>query len=83
MAGHAHRASLQRMGLSLGNLSGLLAGLHSVQETHVQNLVLAAMDLTLLETCVMAEWCYIAAMLVTLLNSFGIGLVIGVIWGAL
>jgi hypothetical protein len=41
------------------------------------------MDLTTLERYVLDEWVYIPAMLVTLLNSFGLGLVIGVMWVAL
>jgi hypothetical protein len=41
------------------------------------------MDLTLLETLVLDEWIFIPAVLLILLNSFGIGLVLGFIWVAL
>jgi hypothetical protein len=41
------------------------------------------MDLTLLEPYILDEWIYIPVVLLTLLNSFGIGLVVGFIWVAL
>jgi hypothetical protein len=80
MAQHAHRQSLQSLGVSLRNVNRLLASLHSVQQTHIQNTVLVAMDLTQLETYILDEWVFVPIMIVAMLNSFGIGLVIGFIW---
>ena len=83
MAHDLYRRSLESLGVSQRNEYRLLASLRSVQQTHIQNPVLAAMDLNTLEPYIMDEWCYIAVMLVTLLNSFGLGLVMGFIWVAL
>ena len=41
------------------------------------------MDLTTLEPYILDEWYYIPIMLLTLLNSFGMGLVIGFTWAYL
>ena len=41
------------------------------------------MDLTTLEPYILDEWIYIPAMILILLNAFGMGLVTGFIWVAL
>ena len=38
------------------------------------------MDLNTLEPYIMDEWVYIPVMILMLLNSFGLGLVMGLIW---
>jgi len=83
MAQHAHRQSLQCVGVSQWNQRGLLASLYSVPQTHVQNTILVAMDLTSLERLVLDEWCYIPFMLLVAVNSFGLGLVMGFTWAYL
>ena len=41
------------------------------------------MDLTTLEPYILDEWYYIPAMLLMSLWAFGLGLIVGTIWGAL
>jgi hypothetical protein len=71
------------LGVSQWNQCGLLASLHSVQQTHIQNPVLAAMDLNTLERYVLDEWVFVPVGILAMMCAFGIGLAIGFIWVAL
>jgi len=68
------------LGVSQWNQHRLLASLYSVSMGQTQNPILTTMDLNKLEIYIMDEWVYIPIMLLVLLNSFGIGLVLGTIW---
>jgi hypothetical protein len=41
------------------------------------------MELKRLEPYVLDEWVFVAMMIVAMLNSFGVGLIIGFVWASL
>jgi hypothetical protein len=41
------------------------------------------MDLNTLERYIMAEWVFVPVMIVVMLCAFGVGMLMGFVWGAL
>jgi hypothetical protein len=70
------------MGVSQRNLHRLLASLHSISKTHIQNLVLIGLVMTVkpFELLVDNTGIYLGIMLSMGIVSFCLGLLIGFVW---
>jgi hypothetical protein len=70
------------MGVSQWHVNRLLASLHSVQATKIQNTILIGLGMTVkqLELLVDNTWKYLGIMLSMGIVSFNLGLLIGWIW---